>query len=393
MLIVEMRWLLLLVLLCTVNGRRIRMRKSKLRWQVGSVKVWSYNEAEVDKQRYRVVRQEAVEVFRQILNVNTSTEVTGHIWMFPQQAMSYHTTVQRHSNYTQICEVGFGCGLSSLGYLRANPTARLLTFDLWNDTLGRFGYDPVMAARKDLAAAYLRREFGDRWQLVKGDSYETIPSYFAKRPELGCDIIHIDGNHTEGGVLTDLLFFQTRARPNHIALIDDLQFHEIQDAFSMMLPALSYVACWQTKFRDLAFLGRKASANARKTWCKFRYDLAWSPGATFKARFNDVAGVTIPATMSQGNSLFRDDPTYNMAPSEERLQIVDSVHAKRSVVAQSRALINAVVETETLHSSLDCAHVLLATSFCVGLIVVHVARSVLGRARSPKPQVAVSKAP
>eukprot|EP01062_Namystynia_karyoxenos_P046379 TRINITY_DN34713_c0_g1_i1.p1 TRINITY_DN34713_c0_g1~~TRINITY_DN34713_c0_g1_i1.p1 ORF type:complete len:411 (+),score=125.21 TRINITY_DN34713_c0_g1_i1:83-1234(+) len=245
---------------------------------------------------WTAVAREAGDLFNGVHRINASIEVTGHIWMYPRQSQYYHQAIAQLPPGAQMCEVGFGSGLSTLGYLRANPTLRLLTFDLWDDTQGRFGYDPVMHQRKVYAEGQLLRHFRDRWTLVKGNSYSGIPRYFLDHPEVRCDVVHIDGNHTRGGVLTDLVFFQPLVPARHFVLMDDLQYRDIQGALRDFHSAggLQDGVCFHTDRRDVAFTGRHASRRSRKNWCHFAFKRTWAPDYPFEVLFLRVTGREIP---------------------------------------------------------------------------------------------------
>eukprot|EP01064_Diplonema_japonicum_P014051 TRINITY_DN21573_c0_g1_i1.p1 TRINITY_DN21573_c0_g1~~TRINITY_DN21573_c0_g1_i1.p1 ORF type:complete len:389 (+),score=60.88 TRINITY_DN21573_c0_g1_i1:44-1168(+) len=285
------------------------------KWALRTVPLMYFNGEGVDMKSFTDIKHEARELFGRVLNMNRTVEVTGHIWMFPNQAQYYHKIVQAEKRGSTLCEVGFGSGLSSLGYLRSNPDIKLLTFDLWDDTMGRFGFDPVMHKRKELAADYLKSQFGDRWTLVKGDSYRTIPQYFLDNPSVMCDIIHVDGNHTRGGVLTDLVFFQTRAKRQHQVLIDDLQFVDVQNALLDAWKTIGFANCYKTLHRDLSFVGRKTNKHASKYWCRLMYNTSFEPDAEFKQNFLKVSGLPLPVPMDNGNLIRFTEPAQQIYPT------------------------------------------------------------------------------
>eukprot|EP01062_Namystynia_karyoxenos_P063754 TRINITY_DN56556_c0_g1_i1.p1 TRINITY_DN56556_c0_g1~~TRINITY_DN56556_c0_g1_i1.p1 ORF type:complete len:465 (+),score=72.23 TRINITY_DN56556_c0_g1_i1:66-1397(+) len=243
------------------------------------------------------VQREAGQLFDRVLYMNVTVEVTGHIWMYPRQAQYYHQVISDLPNGTQMCEAGFGSGLSTLGYLRANRGIRLITFDLWDDTQGRFGFDPVLHQRKVVAEAELLRHFSDRWTLVKGNSFVTIPQFFERNPHVRCDVVHVDGNHTRGGVLTDLAFFQPQVAPSHLVLMDDLQYREIQGALADFSVAVENATCFRTDRRDLRFTGRLTSKKNRKNWCHFTFRRDWAPDEEFINRFLLVTGRHLPPSV------------------------------------------------------------------------------------------------
>ena len=223
--------------------------------------------------------------------------------MFPDQASYYQHQISQMPQGGQMCEVGFGSGLSSLGYLRSNPNITLLTFDLWEDSQGRFGQDPYLKIRKEVGAEHLRSNFGDRWKLIKGDSRISIPEFVKQNPRYACDTIHIDGDHTRSGALVDLVFFQTLAKPLHTVLIDDLQFDVIQKAVQDFYSGLRQMDCYVTNNRDTWFLGRAGKKKATKYWCRLEFDLEWSVqrDPAFLGHFKEVTGMDLPEVFKSGN--------------------------------------------------------------------------------------------
>lgn len=91
-----------------------------------------------------------------------------------------------------ICETGFNGGHSALLYLLANPTAHVISFDL-----GKYAYT-------DAAAQWLAAKFPQRFELIRGDSTQTVPRLVAERPDLRCDFISVDGGHTEEVATADV---------------------------------------------------------------------------------------------------------------------------------------------------------------------------------------------
>lgn len=86
-------------------------------------------------------------------------------------------------NASKIMEIGFNAGHSALLFLLANPNSHLVCFDICQHpyTIKCFNY--------------LKSIFGNRLDLVIGDSTMTIPEYKEKHPEMIFDVCHLDGSH------------------------------------------------------------------------------------------------------------------------------------------------------------------------------------------------------
>lgn len=111
-----------------------------------------------------------------------------------------------------ICETGFNGGHSALRWLLTNPTARIISFDIGDGP----GEHHVEAA-----AAYLKEHFGDRFELVLGNSAETLPAYHAKHPEFRCDLSAVDGGHTYALAKHDLKNLREMTASDGTVAVDD----------------------------------------------------------------------------------------------------------------------------------------------------------------------------
>ena len=110
-----------------------------------------------------------------------------------------------------ICEVGFNGGHTAVNLLSARPDSTLVAFDL-----GRHG--AVAMGR-----GFIESRFPGRFELVVGDSKQTVPKYAQDRPDVKCDFIHVDGDKTYEGTALDLALLQQLANPDgHVLIMNDL---------------------------------------------------------------------------------------------------------------------------------------------------------------------------
>ena len=109
-----------------------------------------------------------------------------------------------------IMEIGFNSGFSALLILLSNPVARLTCFDL-----GEHKY--VMPCYLKL-----RETFGDRINLVLGESMETLPLHEGKY-----DLIHIDGGHSAEIGNSDMLQSYRLSRQGTVLILDDTDIHHL----------------------------------------------------------------------------------------------------------------------------------------------------------------------
>jgi len=82
-----------------------------------------------------------------------------------------------------ILEIGFNAGHSALLFLMANKTSKIVCFDICHYPYARPCFD------------YLQSLFGERLELVEGDSTVTVPDYCTKFTGHTFDVVHIDGSN------------------------------------------------------------------------------------------------------------------------------------------------------------------------------------------------------
>jgi len=120
----------------------------------------------------------------------------------------------------RICEIGFNRGNSAALWLRANPTADVVMFDLFLDDHGGKGGERFL--RSSEATEFGIVDGDTRLTIVKGSSLEKVPEWAAANPDKKCDIISVDGGHTYDIALADLKNMKALVNPSfHVGLIDD----------------------------------------------------------------------------------------------------------------------------------------------------------------------------
>lgn len=117
------------------------------------------------------------------------------------------------------CEAGFNIGHSATTYLTGlGPGARYIGFEL-------------NRGEKTRAAAQLLNgsngggsPFAGALELVYGDSQRAAPAYLAAHPELQCDLLSIDGAHSDAAILADWRILGRALPPDrdHVVTLDDV---------------------------------------------------------------------------------------------------------------------------------------------------------------------------
>jgi hypothetical protein len=111
-----------------------------------------------------------------------------------------------------LLEIGFNAGHSALLALSCNPDLRYMGVDL-----GRHAY----VAR---CFGLLRERFGDRIDLVTGDSREVMTRFHHRAT---FDRYHVDGGHSMGVASTDLANVWACAKHGDLVLMDDTQYDRL----------------------------------------------------------------------------------------------------------------------------------------------------------------------
>ena len=127
----------------------------------------------------------------------------------------FYVLLARQPWVRQVCEIGFNAGHSALYWLASSNTTNLLSFDL-----GAHDYAKVMAE-------YMTSAYPGRYQIVWGDSTQTVPEFVKQMHISGkmllCDVIVVDGGHSYEVAIADLRNMRPFAgSQRHLLLFDDL---------------------------------------------------------------------------------------------------------------------------------------------------------------------------
>jgi len=109
-----------------------------------------------------------------------------------------------------ICETGFQAGHSALLFLLSNPLAHVYSFDLAN-------YGVTLPA-----VDFLQKRFPGRFTFVRGDSQETLGTFWRQNPGVRCDLSLVDGAHIMPWVGADLKnFWHMASGPESMVIMSD----------------------------------------------------------------------------------------------------------------------------------------------------------------------------
>lgn len=87
-------------------------------------------------------------------------------------------------------------------------------------------------------ASFLRRKFGDRLNLVLGDSRLTVPRYFRSAAVASCDLTLVDGGHGFDVALSDIRHLaRVASRPHNLIIVDDINNRRVRTAWKVAMRA------------------------------------------------------------------------------------------------------------------------------------------------------------
>ena len=70
-------------------------------------------------------------------------------------------------------------------------------------------------------AAHLQKRYPKRLNVTSGDSTKTLPEFHVSHADMKCDVIIVDGGHSEAVATADMENFKPMASNDHILVIDD----------------------------------------------------------------------------------------------------------------------------------------------------------------------------
>jgi len=136
------------------------------------------------------------------VRMESASSITQAFWLSQQTSP---VTVR------QICEVGFNGGHSAWAMLSsALSTTQLVSFDVISKSYTRACH------------RIIRSTFPRRHRLVEGFSNVSVPRFISQNIGHKCDVIYIDGSHTEADASADLLHMSMLATTGSLLVMDDV---------------------------------------------------------------------------------------------------------------------------------------------------------------------------
>lgn len=181
--------------------------------------------------RYRVVMNEELELFKALdqVVIDSGEPLEGncfyyHLSLNPSILLENKriNLFSAASRVTKILEIGFNAGHSAALMLLANPDSRLLAFDICEHQY------------TEKCFMVLSDRFGDRIDLIPGDSNTTVPQFRFENPAVYFDLLHIDGSHDYQAATTDFMNCHSLAKHGSLMIWDDTNNSDLDllfDAF------------------------------------------------------------------------------------------------------------------------------------------------------------------
>lgn len=113
----------------------------------------------------------------------------------------------KNYNLKNAMEIGFNSGFSALLMLISDPLIKVTCYDIASHSYTKPCFEQI------------KKTFGNRINLIFGDSRETLPKSNDK-----FDLIHIDGGHRPDIVVQDIKNCYNHSKINTIFVFDDYNF-------------------------------------------------------------------------------------------------------------------------------------------------------------------------
>ena len=203
--------------------------------------------------------------------------VIGNIAWHPTQ-LYYYARSASYRWVSNICEIGYGAGHSTLLYLSMNPKAHVYSFDLFPNNTDDKIHTPgeTLAYQQAFQQVTLNsiindKELNSRFHKIVGNSNTAVPKFIEENPEIKCDVISIDGSHHPPQPYFDMLHSQKFAHKQSIVLLDDMHDGGLKGDFKKAIQEgiLSQYECLIAESRvDTLF---SSTGQYHKEFCAARY--------------------------------------------------------------------------------------------------------------------------
>jgi hypothetical protein len=203
--------------------------------------------------------------------------VIGNIAWHPSQ-LYYYARFASLDWISNICEIGYGAGHSTVLYLSINTKAHIYSFDLFPDNKNDLVHTPgeTLIFQQAFQAVTLKAiddnmQLASRFHKIIGNSNSSIPKFIKENVHFKCDFLSIDGSHNPPQPFFDILNSQPLAHKQTIVILDDMQASPLKRELNkaIQLGILDQYECLKPEMRvDLHF---SSSETYDKEFCAARY--------------------------------------------------------------------------------------------------------------------------
>ncbi len=124
-----------------------------------------------------------------------------------------------NSNVETVLEIGFNAGFSTLLMLMCNKKVRVTCIDICEHAYTYPCYRNIQSV------------FGDRLELIVGDSRSTLKDMVRRSAPRVFDLIHIDGGHTPAVAEEDISNSHALSRRGTVIVMDDCDMPQIRNVW------------------------------------------------------------------------------------------------------------------------------------------------------------------
>ena len=211
---------------------------------------------------------------------NTKENLEGNIFML-HNTTNYTNVYQEkaknisnlvlNKNITNIMEIGFNAGFSTLLMLISNPNLKITCFDLGEHKYTKPCYDKI------------KETFGDRINLILIDSkktLDTINNHF--------ELIHINDGHSIDNVESYIINSYKLSKQGTIIIMDDYDLPNLTTLWDKYIDQYDLkilnIGLYDTKKQDIKYVNKNAikyqleDYNLKGCYCKYKNDarIFWS---------------------------------------------------------------------------------------------------------------------
>lgn len=169
---------------------------------------------------------------------NQLSNKDGDIGMFYFQMKKYYQSIKLYDEIyriNNICEIGFQLGVGAITLITSvNHSVNYYGFDLGK----KYSKDSF-----DLVNKYFPMK------MIWGESKDTVPSFIKSKSSFEkCDVIHIDGCHTDNVIYNDIVNMKEISHSGSLLLLDDVSLNSLPIIKALKNNLIKNVKCYNKPY-------------------------------------------------------------------------------------------------------------------------------------------------